>query len=49
MGTYAHDTCVEKEENQEFYFKYLKLKLFKSCVLHFMRQNFSIYAFLKIN
>ena len=49
MGIYVHDTCVEKEENQQFYFKYLKLKLFKSCVLHFMRQNFSIYAFLKMN
>ena len=21
MGTYVHDTCVEKEENREFYFE----------------------------
>lgn len=49
MGTYVYDTCVEKEENSEFYFEYLKLKLCKSCVIHYMRQNLSIYDFLKMN
>lgn len=49
MGAYEHDNCAKKQQNRDFYFVYLKFKLCKYCVLHYMRQNVSIYGFLKMN
>lgn len=41
--------CTSEDDKRVFFFTALNLRFCKSCILHYLRENYSIYNYVKFN